>query len=119
MISHFRTSCFCPLVLSYLPFSFLLLFTPDKEYKNFTAPVKVISLLCGLSGLSSTIIMLTRNFLFVQKHVDTLVEIKLEKHKNLWEESRFYWGEIEDGTLTFDRPQVEVFVYLNLCKSFL
>lgn len=43
-----------------------------------------------------------------QKNVDTLVEIKLEKHKNLWEESRFYWGEIEDGTLTFNRPQVEV-----------
>lgn len=43
-----------------------------------------------------------------KKNVDTLVEIKLEKHKNLWEESRFYWGEIEDGTLTFDRPQVEV-----------
>ncbi|XP_024393849.1 insulin-degrading enzyme-like 1, peroxisomal isoform X2 [Physcomitrium patens] len=43
-----------------------------------------------------------------KKNVDTLVEIKLEKHKNLWEESRFYWGEIEDGTLTFNRPQVEV-----------
>lgn len=40
--------------------------------------------------------------------MDTLIEIKLEKHKNLWEESRFFWGEIEDGTLKFDRAQVEV-----------
>jgi insulysin len=55
----------------------------------------------------------------VQKNVDTLIEIKLEKHKNLWEESRFYWGEIEDGTLTFDRPQVEVCVHPHLCMSFL
>jgi insulysin len=43
--------------------------------------------------------------------VDTLIEIKLEKHKNLWEESRFFWGEIEDGTLKFDRAQVEVCNY--------
>nr|PNR46368.1 hypothetical protein PHYPA_013487 [Physcomitrium patens] len=43
-----------------------------------------------------------------KKNVYTLIQIKLEKHKNLWEESRFFWGEIEDGTLTFDRPQVEV-----------
>lgn len=55
----------------------------------------------------------------MQKNVDTLIEIKLEKHKNLWEESRFYWGEIEDGTLTFDRPQVEVCVYPYLCMNFL
>ncbi len=43
--------------------------------------------------------------------MDTLIEIKLEKHKNLWEESRFFWGEIEDGTLKFDRAQVEVCYY--------
>lgn len=39
----------------------------------------------------------------MQKNVDILVEIKLEKYKNLWEESRFYWGEIEDGILIFNR----------------
>jgi len=43
--------------------------------------------------------------------------MKLEKHKNLWEESRFYWGEIEDGTLTFDRPQVEVCFDFNVLRS--
>ncbi|KAG0627873.1 hypothetical protein M758_2G234700 [Ceratodon purpureus] len=52
-----------------------------------------------------------------KKNVDTLVEIKLEKHKNLWEESRFYWGEIEDGTLTFDRPQVEVAALKKVSKE--
>ncbi|KAG0570443.1 hypothetical protein KC19_6G162300 [Ceratodon purpureus] len=52
-----------------------------------------------------------------KKNVDTLIEIKLEKHKNLWEESRFYWGEIEDGTLTFDRAQVEVAALKKVSKE--
>jgi insulysin len=43
--------------------------------------------------------------------VDALIEMKLEKHKNLWEESNFFWGEIDDGTLKFDRPRVEVSVF--------
>lgn len=43
-----------------------------------------------------------------QKHVDALKDIKLEKHKNIWEESNFFWKEIEFGTLLFDRAEVEV-----------
>lgn len=36
--------------------------------------------------------------------------MKLEKHKNLNEESSFYWREIADGTLKFDRRESEVSV---------
>ncbi|CAM6127653.1 unnamed protein product [Calypogeia fissa] len=43
-----------------------------------------------------------------KRHVDSLIEMKLEKHKNLWEESSFFWGEIDDGTLKFNRPTIEV-----------
>jgi insulysin len=42
-----------------------------------------------------------------KKLVDALIERKLEKHKNLWEESNYFWGEIDGGTLTFNRPRVE------------
>ncbi|GLT96021.1 hypothetical protein SLE2022_136700 [Rubroshorea leprosula] len=41
-------------------------------------------------------------------HVNALIEVKLEKHKNLWGESRFYWREITNGTLKFDRIEAEV-----------
>lgn len=34
--------------------------------------------------------------------------MKLEKDKNLWEESGFYWHEIEAETLKFDRRECEV-----------
>ena len=40
--------------------------------------------------------------------MNTLVDMKLEKYKNLWEESGFYWQEIYDGTLKFDRTEAEV-----------
>ena len=43
-----------------------------------------------------------------QRNVKSLVDSKLEKFKNLWEESDFYWGEIEAGTLKFDRVESEV-----------
>lgn len=36
--------------------------------------------------------------------------MKLEKHKNLREESAFYWREINDGTLKFDRKDFEVWL---------
>jgi insulysin len=42
--------------------------------------------------------------------VKSLIDSKLEKFKNLWEESHFYWGEIEAGTLKFDRVESEVSV---------
>lgn len=44
----------------------------------------------------------------VQSNVNALIEMKLEKHKNLREESVAFWREIEDGTLKFDRKEYEV-----------
>ncbi|GKV32544.1 hypothetical protein SLEP1_g41140 [Rubroshorea leprosula] len=43
-----------------------------------------------------------------QSNVNALIDMKLDKHKNLREESRFYWTEISDGTLKFDRIEAEV-----------
>ncbi|GLT40749.1 hypothetical protein SLA2020_148610 [Shorea laevis] len=43
-----------------------------------------------------------------KSNVNALIDMKLEKYKNLWEESSFYWGEIADGTLKFDRIEAEV-----------
>ena len=40
--------------------------------------------------------------------MNALIDMKLEKHKNLSEESGFYWREINDGTLKFDRREAEV-----------
>ena len=37
-----------------------------------------------------------------------MIDIKLEKHKNLNEESMFYWREIQNGTLKFNRRDAEV-----------
>jgi len=46
--------------------------------------------------------------------------MKLEKHKNLREESAFYWREIVDGTLKFDRRESEVSaVYSSLLVYYL
>jgi len=47
--------------------------------------------------------------------VDALIDMKLEKDKNLREESRFYWKEIADGTFKFDRKEAEVRI-LNVAK---
>eukprot|EP00850_Spirogloea_muscicola_P004518 SM000019S05062 [mRNA] locus=s19:764487:772283:+ [translate_table: standard] len=41
-------------------------------------------------------------------NVSALIVLKEEKYKNLREESNFFWGEIDDGTLRFDRVAVEV-----------
>ncbi|KAG5242657.1 insulin-degrading enzyme [Salix suchowensis] len=43
-----------------------------------------------------------------KRNVNALIDMKLEKHKNLREESAFYWREISDGTLKFDRKECEV-----------
>ncbi|GJZ04975.1 insulin-degrading enzyme-like protein 1, peroxisomal, partial [Tanacetum coccineum] len=42
-----------------------------------------------------------------KSNVTALIEMKLEKHKNLREESGYYWREIQDGTLKFDRKEYE------------
>lgn len=46
--------------------------------------------------------------LVMQNNVNTLIDMKLEKYKNLREESGFYWREIYNGTLKFDRKESEV-----------
>lgn len=43
-----------------------------------------------------------------KNNVNALIDMKLEKHKNLREESGFYWREISDGTVKFDRRESEV-----------
>ncbi|PON38848.1 Coenzyme PQQ biosynthesis protein [Parasponia andersonii] len=43
-----------------------------------------------------------------KRNVNALIDMKLEKHKNLREESGFYWREISEGTLKFDRRESEV-----------
>lgn len=51
---------------------------------------------------------LTAELFVMQSNVNTLIDVKLEKHKNLREEAGFYWREIADGTLKFDRKEAEV-----------
>ncbi|VFQ78513.1 unnamed protein product [Cuscuta campestris] len=52
-----------------------------------------------------------------KSNVTALIDMKLEKHKNLREESRFYWREIFDGTLKFERREQEVVVLKELTKK--
>lgn len=52
-----------------------------------------------------------------EKNVNALIDVKLEKHKNLREESGFYWREIYDGTLKFDRRESEVAALRQLTKQ--
>ncbi|GLT96004.1 hypothetical protein SLE2022_136540 [Rubroshorea leprosula] len=51
-----------------------------------------------------------------ESNVNALTDMKLEKHKNLREESRFYWKEIADGTLKFDRIENEVTALMRLTQ---
>ncbi|CAK8543240.1 unnamed protein product [Lathyrus sativus] len=43
-----------------------------------------------------------------KSNVNALIDMKLEKHKNLREESTFFWREVNDGTLRFDRRDFEI-----------
>ncbi|KMZ64568.1 putative Insulin-degrading enzyme [Zostera marina] len=43
-----------------------------------------------------------------KSNVNALIDMKLEKHKNLWEECAFYWNEIVSGTLNFNRRDLEI-----------
>ena len=54
---------------------------------------------------------------FLQSNVNALIDMKLEKHKNLREESGFYWRQISEGTLKFDRREAEVKIYLFSCNN--
>ncbi|RVX09645.1 Insulin-degrading enzyme-like 1, peroxisomal [Vitis vinifera] len=48
-----------------------------------------------------------------KSNVNTLVDMKLEKYKNLWEESGFYWQEIYDGPSSLIGQKLRPF-YLTL-----
>lgn len=52
-----------------------------------------------------------------KSNVNALIEMKLEKHKNLREESGYFWREIQDGTLKFDRKEYEVAALKELTKA--
>ncbi|KAF0917133.1 hypothetical protein E2562_016934 [Oryza meyeriana var. granulata] len=52
-----------------------------------------------------------------KRNVKSLIDSKLEKFKNLWEESNFNWVEIEAGTLKFDRVESEVALLRELTKE--
>ncbi|KAH9648280.1 Insulin-degrading enzyme-like 1 (peroxisomal) [Citrus sinensis] len=52
-----------------------------------------------------------------KNNVNALIDMKLEKHKNLKEESGFYWREISDGILKFDRREVEVAALRQLTQQ--
>ncbi|OVA19405.1 Peptidase M16 [Macleaya cordata] len=52
-----------------------------------------------------------------RSNVNALIDMKLEKHKNLREESSFYWREIVDGTLKFDRRESEIAALKNLSQQ--
>ncbi|XP_052172823.1 insulin-degrading enzyme-like 1, peroxisomal [Diospyros lotus] len=52
-----------------------------------------------------------------KNNVNALIDMKLEKHKNLREESAFFWREISDGTLKFDRKECEVAALKQLTQK--
>uniref|UniRef100_M4CKB4 Insulin-degrading enzyme-like 1, peroxisomal n=1 Tax=Brassica campestris TaxID=3711 RepID=M4CKB4_BRACM len=52
-----------------------------------------------------------------KSNVTALIDMKLEKYKNLKEESRFYWQEIQRGTLKFNRKEAEVGALRQLQKQ--
>ncbi|XP_039172492.1 insulin-degrading enzyme-like 1, peroxisomal [Eucalyptus grandis] len=52
-----------------------------------------------------------------KSHLNTLIESKMEKDKNLWEESERHWKEIIDRTFLFDRIETEVAALRKLAKQ--
>ncbi|KAM0898656.1 hypothetical protein ACQ4PT_021817 [Festuca glaucescens] len=52
-----------------------------------------------------------------KSNVNALIDMKLEKYKNIREESAFFWGEISEGTLKFDRKEAEVAALRELKKE--
>ncbi|XP_019186724.1 PREDICTED: insulin-degrading enzyme-like 1, peroxisomal [Ipomoea nil] len=51
-----------------------------------------------------------------KKKVNALIDVKLEKFKNIWEETDFFWWEISNGTYKFDRVTKEVAALKQLTK---
>ncbi|CAN7095287.1 insulin-degrading enzyme-like 2 isoform X1 [Brassica rapa] len=52
-----------------------------------------------------------------KSNVTTLIDMKLEKHKNLSDESYFYWEQIQNGTFKFNRRDEEVAALRELKKE--
>uniref|UniRef100_A0A7I4B9I0 Insulin-degrading enzyme-like 1, peroxisomal n=1 Tax=Physcomitrium patens TaxID=3218 RepID=A0A7I4B9I0_PHYPA len=52
-----------------------------------------------------------------KNNAEVLMDMKLEKCKNIWEESDFYWREISRGSLQFDRKKNEVNALKELKKE--
>ncbi|KAL0714663.1 hypothetical protein Bca4012_021642 [Brassica carinata] len=52
-----------------------------------------------------------------KSNVTALIDMKLEKHKNLSDESYFYWEEIQNGTFKFNRMDAEVAALRELKKE--
>ncbi|MDK0841610.1 hypothetical protein P5E51_16085, partial [Clostridium perfringens] len=52
-----------------------------------------------------------------KSNVNALIDMKLEKYKNIREESAFFWGEISEGTLKFHRKEAEVAALRELRKE--
>ncbi|RAL51841.1 hypothetical protein DM860_010559 [Cuscuta australis] len=52
-----------------------------------------------------------------KKKVNALIDVKLEKFKNLWEETNFYWWEISGGTYKFNRIPMEVEALKQVTKT--
>ena len=53
-------------------------------------------------------LVLRENVYKMQSNINALIDLKLEKHKNLREEAAFFWKDISDGTFLFDRKESEV-----------
>lgn len=52
-----------------------------------------------------------------KSNVNALIDMKLEKYKNIREESAFFWREISEGTLQFDRKEAGVALLRELKKE--
>ncbi|XP_048142037.1 insulin-degrading enzyme-like 1, peroxisomal isoform X2 [Rhodamnia argentea] len=52
-----------------------------------------------------------------ESHLNALIESKMEKDKNLWEECERHWEEITDRTFLFDRVETEVAALRELTKQ--
>lgn len=52
-----------------------------------------------------------------KKKVNALIDVKLEKFKNLWEETNYFWWEISGGTYKFNRIPMEVEALKQVTKT--
>ncbi|KAL3692062.1 hypothetical protein R1sor_005713 [Riccia sorocarpa] len=52
-----------------------------------------------------------------EANLQSYIKLKLEKHKNIWEEIGEFWSEIKDGTLKFNRREVEAVTAQNVQKG--